>query len=45
MNKKKLTNKDIRRIAGVSKPTVIRWLNGKNSPHLAMQKALFKKIK
>ena len=45
MGQKGLTVKDIRRIAGVSKPTVAHWLEDRNTPHLAMQIGLFETLR
>ena len=44
MSSKDLTIKYITKEFDVSKPTVYRWLSGKNKPHPAMQKALFKAL-
>lgn len=36
-----LTDKDIAREFGASRPTVTRWRNGDNAPHPAMRKPVF----
>lgn len=36
-----LTDKDIAREFGVSRPTVTRWRNGANAPHPALRKPVY----
>jgi len=36
-----LTDRDIAREFGVSRPTVTRWRNGSNAPHPALRKPVF----
>lgn len=43
--KETVTEKEIRLEFGISKATFQKWLEGKNGPHPAMQKLIFKYIK
>ena len=44
IEKEAITERELRIEFGISKPTIAKWLEGKNGPHPAMQKLITKYI-